>query len=117
MNVSAAHRPNIAEPEQAQQLGTQIEGEEIAPSGPTSVLSIFWSKFKAAVSKVMLAIPGLHPYKHSFQGILTWGYAQRMERMESQRATGAKVKSTSFPEIWVNPFATETGFKRKYGSN
>jgi hypothetical protein len=61
MNVSAAHRPNIAEPEQAQQLGTQIEGEEIAPSGPTSVLSIFWSKLKAAVSKVMLARFSLYP--------------------------------------------------------
>ena len=47
---NVANFPNVAEPEQVHQLGTQIDGGEILPP---SVLSKFWSKFKAVASKVM----------------------------------------------------------------
>ena len=52
---NVAHPPNVAEPEQVQQRGTQIEGEEIAHSGP-SVMYTCWSLFKVAVSKVMVSV-------------------------------------------------------------
>jgi hypothetical protein len=63
MNVG--HSRNVAEPEQVQQLGTQIEGEEIEHPGPTSVAPTCWSIVKVVIRKMhckRLFMPGLHPY-------------------------------------------------------